>query len=269
MGNPRARKCFALVAAVASAFVFGTLQQASADGWQSGEPGRWVPGTPMTDSQNVTDWSGFYIGGKLGGVWSDIGWAPGYGDFVNGGAVPVGTDATFSPSSFAGGVFGGANLQMGNWVFGLEFSYTGGGLGQTTASPYFPATDTFKTELDWLLMVEPRLGYSWDRTMVFIKGGWAGGNATFNATQNDLTPASVTATDFVDGWTLGGGVEYALWPSFIVGVDYQYVNLNLSTAASCDLCLIGIPIGEPPAVNGNATLSQVMLRASYLFRPED
>ena len=28
----------------------------------------------MTDSQYVTDWSGFYIGGKLGGAWSDINW---------------------------------------------------------------------------------------------------------------------------------------------------------------------------------------------------
>ena len=64
------RSAFLIAAAVALAFG----APAQADGWQSGEPGRWVPGTPMTDSQNVTDWSGVYIGGKLGGAWSDIDW---------------------------------------------------------------------------------------------------------------------------------------------------------------------------------------------------
>ena len=43
-------------------------------------------------------------------------------------------------------------------------------------------TDTFTTKIDWLLFVEPRIGYSWDRTMVFVKGGWAGGDATLSAT---------------------------------------------------------------------------------------
>jgi outer membrane immunogenic protein len=268
MRKPRAGERFALVAIAAGALALGA-QQAMADAWQPGQSGRWVPGTPMTDCQCVTDWSGIYVGGKLGGVWSDIGWAPGFGDFVEGGAVPLGTDATFSPNGFAGGFMAGANLQMGNWVFGLEFAFMGEGLSQTTRSPYFPATDTFKTEIDWLLMVEPRLGYTWDKTMVFVKGGWVGGDAKFTGVDNDGTPASASASDFVDGWAIGGGVEYAMWPSVIIGVDYQHIELNLNTGGTCDLCLIGIPIGEPPAVAGNAQIDQVMLRASYLFRPED
>jgi outer membrane immunogenic protein len=262
MSKPKAGGRFALVAIAAGVLAFGALG-AQADGWRPGEPGRWVPGTPMTDSQDVSDWSGFYIGGKLGGVWSDIGWTENFSEFT----APGG--ASFSPSSFQGGVFGGGNLQMGNWVFGLETSFIGMGLNQST-SPVV-ATDTFKTEIDWLLFVEPRLGYSWDRTMVFVKGGWVGGDATLSATGLNANGAFTTAsaTDFVDGWTIGGGIEYAWHPSFIVGVDYQYIDLDLGTAASCDLCLIGIPIGEPAAISGNADISLVTLRASYLFRPED
>ena len=119
-------------------------------------------------------------------------------------------------------------------------------------------------------MVEPRIGYSWDRTMVFVKGGWAGGDATLSATgPSGGGIATATATDFVDGWTIGGGIEYAWHPSFIVGIDYQHIELDLGTAASCDLCLIGVPIGTPAELNGNADISLVTLRASYLFRPED
>ena len=43
--------------------------------------------------------------------------------------------ASFSPSSFAGGVIGGGNLQMGNWMFGLEASFLGMGLNETVVQP--------------------------------------------------------------------------------------------------------------------------------------
>ncbi len=260
MDKSRASRRLALSMAAAVTLALGA-QQAYADGWQSGEPGRWVPGTPMTDSQNVTDWSGVYIGGKLGGAWSDIGWTENFAEFN----APGG--ASFSPSSFAGGVIGGANLQMGNWIFGLEASYLGMGLnGTSTPTP----TDTFTTKIDWLLFVEPRIGYSWDRTMVFVKGGWAGGDATLSAVgPSGGGTATARVDDFIDGWTIGGGIEYAWWPSFIVGLEYQHVQLDLGTAASCDLCLIGIPIGDAAAISGNADISLVTMRASYLFRPED
>ena len=138
-----------------------------------------------------------------------------------------------------------------------------------TSTPVSP-TDTFTTKIDWLLFVEPRLGYSWDRTMVFVKGGWAGGDATLSATgPAGGGIATARADDFVDGWTIGGGLEYAWHPSFIVGVEYQYVQLDLGTAASCDLCLIGIPIGD--AFRNQRQRRHLLgeLRASYLFRPED
>ena len=265
MDKSRASRRSALLIAVAVALGLGA-PQADADGWRPGEPGRWVPGTPMTDSQDVSDWSGFYIGGRLGGAWSDASWTENFGEFN----APGG--ASFSPSSFAGGVIWGGNLQMGNWIFGLEASFEGMGLNQSTPSPFFPATDTFKTEIDWLVFVEPRIGYSWDRTMVFVKGGWAGGNGTLSATGPGNDPAVVetaTADKFFDGWTIGGGIEYAWWPSFIVGLEYRHTQLNLSTAASCDLCLIGLAVGEPAAVSGDANIDSVMARASYLFRPED
>jgi len=241
-----------LVAAAAGILAMGT--PALADGWR--------PDVGMTDSQYLSDWSGFYVGGKLGGVWSDVHWTENFVEFT----APAG--ANMSPGGVAGGVFGGANLQMGNWIFGLETSFLGTGLnGTSRPNP----VDTFETEIDWLLFVEPRLGFSWDRQMVYVKGGWAGGNSTFKAVGPTAGGqiATAKASEFVDGWTIGGGIEYAWWPSVIVGLDYQYINLKLSQAASCDLCLVGIPDFTSPDISGNADISLVMLRASYLFRPED
>jgi outer membrane immunogenic protein len=53
-------------------------------------------------------------------------------------------------------------------------------------------------------------------------------------------------------------------------VEYDYIALSLTSSGSCDLCDAGLVIDSTPsAVTGDATMSAVMLRASYLFMPED
>jgi outer membrane immunogenic protein len=238
-----------------------TTTYAAADG---------IPGVTMTDSQNLTDWSGFYIGGKLGGAFGDLNWAQDLNVFTSGGAVGSNTPVDFSPSGVAGGVIGGANLQLGQWIFGAELSFSGTGLSQSVKSPFFPATDTFSTELNWLATVEGRVGYSWDRVMVFGKGGWAGSNATLKVSStHPVHGGSASTSEFVDGWTIGGGVEYAIWNSVIIGLEYDYVSLSLTSSGSCQLCIGGIVDTTPSAVAGDATMSAVMVRASYLFAAED
>lgn len=227
-----------------------------------------IPGVVMTDSRYLTDWSGVYIGGKLGGAFSSLSWQQDLNAFTNGATIDPHTPVEFSPNGVAGGIIGGANLQLGQWIFGGEVSFSGTNLSQSVQSPFFPATDTFSTNLDWLLTVEGRIGYSWDRVMVFGKGGWAGSNATLKVTSTRLGTASFS--EFVDGWTIGGGVEYAAWNSVIIGLEYDYVSLSLNSGGSCPLCDAGITIDSSPAVvTGTATISAVMLRASYLFAPED
>jgi outer membrane immunogenic protein len=217
-----------------------------------------------TDLQGQTDWTGFYIGGKLGGAWSDISWTQDNNGFTNN----PGDTVSFSPSGFAGGVIGGGNLQVGHWVFGAELSYQGVELSQSLTSPFFPATDTFSAKIDWLGTVEGRVGYAFDHWLVFGKVGWVGSHVKLS--EVSTTGPVATADDFVDGYTLGGGLEFMTWGSVVLGLDYSYTNLNLSTPANCPLCIAGIPGGgAPQAVSGDATINAVMARASYLFRPED
>jgi outer membrane immunogenic protein len=254
-------KFLRLVAIAAAAYVVAPIS-AEADG---------IPGVVMTDSQYLTDWSGFYIGGKLGGAFSsNINWTQDANVFSAspGAAAAPNTPLDFSPNGIAGGFIGGANLQLGHWIFGAEVSFSGTDLSQKTTSPFFPATDTFSTTLDWLLTVEGRLGYSWDRVMVFGKGGLAATDATLKVTSARLGTASVT--EFVKGWTIGGGIEYAAWNSVILGIEYDYININLSKGGDCPLCDAGLTLDSTPsALGGDAKMSAVMLRASYLFAGED
>jgi outer membrane immunogenic protein len=246
------------LAATAIALALGSTY-ATADG---------IPGVVMTDSQYLTDWSGIYIGGKLGGAFSNFNWQTDTNPFNTGGAAGPNTPIEFSPNSVIGGIMGGANLQLGQWIFGGELSFSGTGLSQSVPSPYFPATDTFSTELNWLGTIEGRIGYSWDRVMVFGKGGWALSNATLKV--SSPVRGSASKSEFVDGWTIGGGIEYAVWNSVIIGLEYDYTRISLTSSGSCDLCDAGLVIDSTPSeVTGDVAMSAVMLRASYLFMPED
>jgi outer membrane immunogenic protein len=84
--------------------------------------------------------------------------------------------------------------------------------------------------LDFFGTVRGRLGYAWDRTLVYATGGFAygsGGGNNFGLPNNN---------DFQTGWTAGGGVEYALpTDSFLnffrsnavtLKVEGLYVNLD-------------------------------------------
>jgi outer membrane immunogenic protein len=254
-------KLLRLVAIAAAAFMVAPIS-AAADG---------IPGVVMTDSQYVTDWSGVYIGGKLGGAFSNLNWTQDLNSFTALSGVAPNTPVEFSPNGIAGGFLGGANLQLGQWIFGAEVSFSGTDLSQKTASPFFPATDTFSTTLDWLLTVEGRLGYSWDRVMVFGKGGLAATDATLKVTSSHpLLGGTASVTEFAKGWTIGGGIEYAAWNSVILGIEYDYMDINLSKGGDCPLCDAGLTIDSTPsALGGDVKISAVMLRASYLFAGED
>lgn len=229
-------------------------------------------GTPVagtTVSPYVADWSGVYIGGKLGGAWSDVDWVQNPNYFTLNGPTLVGTASTFSPSGFAGGIIGGANVQHGQWIFGAELSLSGTDLSETKPSPFFPTIDTYTTELDWLATVEGRVGYAWSQLLVFGKAGWAGGNAAVTLTDNVV---GITASDetFANGWTIGGGIECAHWPSIILGVEYSYTSLSFDASPNCPACGTDTSIGDgPPSISGDMHINAVMARATYLFKPGD
>jgi outer membrane immunogenic protein len=218
----------------------------------------------VTDVQYRTDWTGFYIGGKLGGAWSDISWTQDASIFN---PLDLNTPVTFSPSGIAGGLIAGGNLQVGHWIFGAELGYIGTGLSQTATSPFLPATDTFTTQIDWIGTIEGRIGFQFANFLIFGKGGWAGTNASLTATST--VNGTQKSSEFVDGWTIGGGMEMLVWNNVVLGIEYQHIQLDLNSGNSCPFCVAGIAIATPQALGGDATISAVMVRASYLFAYED
>jgi outer membrane immunogenic protein len=171
-----------------------------------------APVAPVAYAPPVYNWSGFYIGGHIGGGFENSSWTD-----------PVtGTNDTFNNSGFLGGAQVGVNTQF-NWlVLGLEgdFSWTSAIKGTGTDS----LGDSITTSPQWTSTVTGRIGAAFDRLLVYGKGGVA-----FAEDKNTFTPvggATVTDTMTRVGWTAGAGLEYALTDNWSARAEYDYLGFG-------------------------------------------
>ncbi|MFL5092400.1 MAG: outer membrane protein [Xanthobacteraceae bacterium] len=202
--------------------------------------GRRPPPPPVMAPPVAYNWSGFYIGGNVGGKWADqdgdifldqvVGFTPlGLVGFGNGG--------NGSNGAFVGGGQIGFNWQTGAWVWGVEGDFQGTSLDRTfvCCGPLVPAFfvpgDTFSVKNDWQASFRGRLGYAWDRFMVYATGGVAFANieATVALQPVGAVPGLfASASDTLTGWTAGGGIEFGLWDNWSLGVEYRFSSFDSS-----------------------------------------
>jgi outer membrane immunogenic protein len=111
------------------------------------------------------NWTGFYIGGNLGAGWSQ-------------GSLSDTAGNTFTQNSnpsFLGGGQVGYNYQFwGGAVAGVEADFDWAGNHNNTSTAAAGVTVTNNNR--WLTTLTGRLGYAWDRVLVYGKGGgaWVG-----------------------------------------------------------------------------------------------
>jgi outer membrane immunogenic protein len=171
------------------------------------------------------NWTGFYIGGNLGGAWES-------------GSISddlFGVSFNHTRSGFIGGGQIGYNWQFApQWVFGVEWMFDGTDIRSDSGTvavidPLLgPATLSANEKVDWLTTVTARLGYASNNWLFYVKGG--GGWVHDSATLTEVTGAgdvfSVSASDTKGGWVVGGGIEYGFTPNWTGKVEYQHLGLE-------------------------------------------
>jgi outer membrane immunogenic protein len=173
------------------------------------------------------DWSGVYVGGNIGGTWNDVD-----RHFLIGATPTLPTDPDFSTSD-SDGIFGfhaGAQWQWGAWVLGVEAALSGcfhecrSHSGALPLTAGFPPGTLGEHKITNLFTVGPRLGYAWDRLLVFATGGWASANIkgtycdTFTGTCDGPASAAVSGASRNSGWYAGGGFDYMVHKGPLVDV---------------------------------------------------
>jgi outer membrane immunogenic protein len=187
-------------------------------------PARYVPAVAP-----VYNWSGIYIG--ING-----GYAFGSTDWSSPGAGIVGT-GTFNTNGGLVGGTAGFNFQSGQIVYGIEGDWDWAdisGSSSNTTSTIDPAgicgtagalACRYQTSSNWLSTIRGRVGYAFDRVMIYATGGGAAGDvkATFSNPNTGFT-GSTNSTEW--GWTAGGGIEAALTENITAKVEYLFVDLQ-------------------------------------------
>jgi outer membrane immunogenic protein len=176
-------------------------------------------------------WTGFYIGGLLGG---------GFGDNHSSysGFDPGDTPPSVSPngSGVVAGAEAGYNRQFGTWLAGLEADVAYTHIDGTASSVSVNGvTQPTEQDLNWLATVRGRLGVlPSERLLLFATGGAAFGGISLSSRLgpasgacgpgNSCGSGSTSATHA--GWTLGGGIEYAVSDWVSLKAEYLYVDLG-------------------------------------------
>ncbi|HUI21127.1 MAG TPA: outer membrane beta-barrel protein [Methylocella sp.] len=200
-------------------------------------PPAYIPPAP------IFTWTGIYVGGQVGYAWAS-------GANRVSGIDPV-TGIAFDSSigQNPNGVIGGANvgynyeIPQWNWftssgvVIGVEGSVDGTSLTNTAGLVFPDGTAlTAHTSADIQGRIVGRLGLAWDRLLIFAAGGVAFGG--FNTDFSIFGPAFVTpagvpfgafggTSSFSQtrvGWTVGGGIQYAITNNWSVRADYRYTD---------------------------------------------
>jgi len=175
-------------------------------------------------------WTGCYIGIEGGGTWGRTHNVDTTVPFVG---IPVTGHYDLSGGLFGGTV--GCNYQIDRWVLGIEndISWTSK-KGIANEIPPFNTAATIEVRERWIDTLRGRLGYKFgaqDQFLLYVTGGGA-----FAGTRATTCLPGVfcnSATNTRSGWTIGGGGEWAIFPSvpvasnwWSVKIEYLYVDFG-------------------------------------------
>jgi outer membrane immunogenic protein len=170
----------------------------------------------------IYNWTGFYIGGHIGGAFA-------------GSSSLDNTDGRF-----LGGLQGGYDYEFSNnVVIGVEAEYNW--LTDNNGGATFGGGSIATTNNDQFGSVTGRVGYSFGAALLYAKGGYAfrGDSDNIHVTTGGVPQAFTTDGNHQDGYTVGAGLEYMFAPSWSAKIEYQYYNFGSSTFTSGPADVVG------------------------------
>jgi len=193
-------------------------------------PSRVAP-APIIAPVPVFTWTGFYAGVQAGYAWGEDETRLFFGG-VPFDVVPLigaaGTD--YDVEGFVGGAHAGFNYQFGSIVVGVEGDIEAAGIDgdRTWTSAALPgASASAETEINFQGSLRARLGFAFDRALVYGTAGLAFANIENTYTAFDgVTTLTESFDDTEWGWTVGAGVEYAFTNNLTARVEYRYTQFD-------------------------------------------
>ncbi len=154
------------------------------------------------------NWSGFYVGAQAG-----YGWGNTNRTYTDGYSPP-----TLNINGWVlGGYLGYNFLVSPSFLLGIEGDINWASVRGSGFDPV--PVYNLSAEAKWLGSIRGRLGFAADRALFFVTGGWAWANY-----DHFISAPAVTFNGTHDGWTMGGGLEWAFANNILGRVEYRYYD---------------------------------------------
>jgi outer membrane immunogenic protein len=187
-------------------------------------------------------WTGLYLGLQIGYGWGT--------DTLT--VSPFGFGTNFTPNGVVGGGHIGYNLQFNQIVAGLEGDVEGTDISRS----FSPGGVRYDTSIPVQGSIRGRLGVAFDRALLYATGGAE--FASFETSVTGFRGVDQTSTTRT-GWTVGGGVEYAVTGNWSIRAEYRFADFGRFSVAT------PITFGFGSFVNHHETENAVRAGVSYKF----
>jgi outer membrane immunogenic protein len=244
-----------------------------------------APATPY-------QWAGFYVGGNIGALWAhDQGSTNFFDAFGFDAAPPVPNNTpqsnSVSASSVIGGIQAGYNWQAKPWVYGVEADWdwtdTKKGFCRQLDLDGLACSDngfgflSFSEKTEWLGSARARLGYTWDRFMVYGTGGVAWGKFDSSINVSCLSGGCGSSTillnttgNFSDtrvGWVAGGGIEAMLTANWILRAEYLHYGFgNVTDTLNLPAFIAIVPASYTQSATWSHNFGYDTIRAGLSYK---
>ncbi|MBR0948572.1 opacity protein-like surface antigen [Bradyrhizobium japonicum] len=210
---------------------YGIFMQSSYRWGDSAVPaeGSILPTKAPRPATGPMDWSGFYVGGYLGGGLSVGRWSDPFAstDGLNGFVNVAGFGNQTRATGPLGGAQIGANWQWGTWVLGVQGELGAANMrGEDTCFSGIGGINC-KHTAEAIATFTGRVGYAWGRALAYAKAGGALSRTTYDLladTNAHRRGTGVTTLNTWD-WVIGGGVEYALTNQWTTFAEYNHIGV--------------------------------------------
>jgi opacity protein-like surface antigen len=198
-------------------------------------------GDGLKDVGYLAIWNGPYFGVHGGGAWSSSN--------VTDVTVNGNTFGNDGSGAFGGGTIG-YNWQFGRMVYSAEVDLGVLNVSHSAADPIVAGT-VARQGAGVYGDITGRIGYAFDRTMIYAKGGFGFFNGDTRVTS--LTDYTYKSNSYT-GWAAGAGVEYKMTPAWSVKVEYLHFDVGDTQIAN---------IGNGNRWNASMSLDTVKAGVNY------
>lgn len=209
---------------------------------------KWQPAPSIQEEhayEQRSRWDGFYLG--LNGGYSFGDTRDASFDFNNMPGVAGAMDA----EGWMGGGQIGYNAVFGRMLVGVEADIQGADINDTASNGF----GTVSTDIDLFGTVRGRLGFVADRMLIYATAGYAWANVDVDL---GVPGTTFTSSDTLNGYVVGGGIEYALSNNWSVKAEYNYVDLE-------SVNVVGFDGGDRFATHVDPDFHAVRLGLNYRF----